>query len=128
MVIWFWEFISESSHEERKRVWNWTTGMKEMPSETTRMLVALQCFMRNSLENSAFYVFMLMVDSASCIHFVFMYNIVRNREDSKWRNLPEAHTCDGLGNIVLFSSPSKSHLVSAIRKAISEGGFEFNVR
>jgi hypothetical protein len=37
VVIWFWEYISESSHEERKRVWNWTTGMKEMPSETTRM-------------------------------------------------------------------------------------------
>lgn len=123
-MIWFWEFISESSHEERKRVWNWTTGMKEMPSETTRMWGALQFFM----PNSAFYVFLLTVHSASRIHVVFMYNIVRNREDSKWQNLPEAHTCDGLGNIVLFSSPSKSHLVSAIRKAISEGGFEFNVK
>jgi hypothetical protein len=123
-VIWFWEFISESSHEERKRVWNWTTGMKEMPSETTRMWGALQLFM----PNSHFYIFLLTVNSASRIHVVFMYNIVRNREDSKWQNLPEAHTCDGLGNIVLFSSPSKSHLVSAIRKAISEGGFEFNVK
>jgi hypothetical protein len=123
-VIWFWEFISESSHEERKRVWNWTTGMKEMPSETTRMWAALQLLM----PNSAFYVFLLTAHSTSCIHVVFMYNIVRNREDSKWQNLPEAHTCDGLGNIVLFSSPSKSHLASAIRKAISEGGFEFNVK
>jgi hypothetical protein len=57
-----------------------------------------------------------------------MYNIVRHRDDSKWQHLPEAHTCDGLGNIVLFSSPSKSHLVASIRKAISEGGFEFNAK
>ena len=45
------------------------SGIKEMPSDTTRM-----------------------------------YNIVRNREDSKWQYLPEAHTCDGLGNIVRDSA------------------------
>jgi len=45
------------------------SGIKEMPSDTTRM-----------------------------------YNIVRNREDAKWQYLPEAHTCDGLGNIVRDST------------------------
>ena len=37
VVTWFWEHLSECSHEERKVIWNWTTGMKEMPSETSRM-------------------------------------------------------------------------------------------
>jgi hypothetical protein len=59
---------------------------------------------------------------------ILMFNIVRNREDSKWNFLPEAHTCDGLGNIVLHSSPSKGHLVHSIRTAIQEGGFMFNAK
>jgi hypothetical protein len=57
-----------------------------------------------------------------------MYNIGRNREDSKWRYLPEAHTCDGLGSIVLYSAARKSDLVESLRKAIQEGGFEFNAK
>jgi hypothetical protein len=57
-----------------------------------------------------------------------MYNIVRNREDAKWNFLPETHVCDGLGNIVLHSAPSKSHFVAGIRKAIAEGGFEFHAK
>ena len=37
VVMWFWEHLHECSHEERKVIWAWTTGMREMPSETTRM-------------------------------------------------------------------------------------------
>jgi hypothetical protein len=56
------------------------------------------------------------------------YNIVRVRDGSKWQHLPEAHTCDGLGSIVLHTVPSKLHLVAGIRKAIEDGGFEFNAK
>ena len=58
---------------------------------------------------------------------MIMYNVVRDRDGDKWEHLPETHTCDGLGSIVLHSSPSKSHFVDGIRKAIAEGGFQFNV-
>jgi hypothetical protein len=37
VVSWFWEFLAECSNEERKMIWNWTTGMKEMPCETSRL-------------------------------------------------------------------------------------------
>ena len=60
-------------------------------------------------------------------HTLIMYNVVRDRDGDKWEHLPETHTCDGLGSIVLHSSPSKSHFVDGIRKAITEGGFQFNV-
>jgi hypothetical protein len=60
-------------------------------------------------------------------HTLIMYNVVRDRDGDKWEHLPETHTCDGLGSIVLHSSPSKSHFVDGIRKAIAEGGFQFNV-
>jgi len=37
VVIWFWEHLRECSEDERRAIWSWTTGIKEMPSDTTRM-------------------------------------------------------------------------------------------
>jgi hypothetical protein len=37
VVNWFWEHLEECSPAERKAIWSWTTGIKEMPSTASKM-------------------------------------------------------------------------------------------